>query len=56
MYVFWGFEDLRRSTAMHPAVPVCYRYYCRDDGLAAAFAQAELDRYRRDGTDLSEQS
>lgn len=52
VYDLRTFEDPGRSVLTYLAVPVCYEERWRDDGMGAAFAQAILDRYHRDGTNL----
>lgn len=52
MYILGPFQDLGRSAVAHPAVAVRYRYKWRDGEMGIAFAQAAVDEYRRDDTDV----
>lgn len=52
MYNLWVFKDPGLSAVMRSAVPLRYQDEWRDDEPGVAFAQAAIDRYYRDGSDL----
>lgn len=52
MYNSWAFEDPRRPADTHFVVPVCFRDKELDSKMGFDFAQAVLDQFRRDGSDL----
>lgn len=47
-----AFADPEHYAVTYPAVPVSYQNEWRDDGMCVAFAQAALDQYCCEGTDL----